>query len=65
MTIGSGSGAVTGTGQIVINGTVANSPCIGAFMNSTTLNVVVGPEATSASFPWSGSFDNIVAAVEH
>jgi hypothetical protein len=65
MTISSGSGAVSGTGKILINGAVANSNCAGAFMNSTTLNVVVGPEATSASFPWSGYFDNIVVAVKH
>jgi hypothetical protein len=64
MTIGSGSGAISGTGKILINGTVANSACAGAFMNSTTLNVVVGPEATEATFPWSGYFDNITVAVK-
>ena len=36
MTIPTASGATTaGTGQIVINGTVANSSCVGQFMNST------------------------------
>jgi hypothetical protein len=64
MTIPTGTGLQTGTGQILINGTVASS-CAGVFANSTTLNVVVGPEAYSASFGWSGYFDNIVAAVKH
>jgi hypothetical protein len=65
MTINQGTGgSVSGSGQISINGTMANSPCLGAFLNTTTPNVVVGLEGTSASFGWSGYFDNITAAVK-
>jgi hypothetical protein len=65
MTIGNASGgSTTGQGQILINGTVANSSCIGQFMNSTVANVVIGPAAVSATFGWSGYFDNITVAVK-
>ncbi len=65
MTVGTASGGTTtGQGQILINGTVANSSCVGVFMNSTTVNFVLGPEATDATFGWSGYIDNIRVSVK-